>query len=792
MSKISLPSPYRGENTEETVDILLSVVFKLRKELLYALRHLNSDNIENIDARLIDGLEDIIANNIIANAVLTQTLTADYAYIAELTVDELSTSDKVKNYLLGITDDVDYIYIHDQYIEFITATTDGSGTEQIANRDGRKLYWMSENKQGFTYENTGIPVIIYIYEEATKMQVAFEKDPTTGYNTPIIQLGLGDGVLPESGKGYIYKNDKGVHYKYYKSNTGEMYNVSLTDYGIEINPPIIQTHSALNHQDVTITELTILEGVKITFDYRTEVTFAVQIDITASEALSINATLRVDGAVNRTTTKKFTGAYKDQLVFVGDINPAIPLAEHLIDVTLEPSNGSLSISKTDYRLTLTVITNTSGTDLYQIFDTFVENEIGNITNSDTDVSRNSENGDIERIYIAYVENGTAKVKSTIAPYRYNSHWMLESESVGTADDVSILFDGVWERNNVRHFLATEEYPWIFKVNLGTLTAQYWQDSPIELSTTVSKIRSIKGWVPANGDETNDQGLIIYYLKTDGNVYYRNYCIQSDGNRAWEDEREITGFTGTIVDIALFRTNDFRVGFIVQNDDDTIEYVVTERNWSGMSFEPEVFNNPPTISEFTLTQFIKEVFVNENTVETFNSPPTVSDFGINMCTVAERDAVVTVTDTDFSFGGSTFIFTLDFTETLEFKADFISDGISSVFTVTDATLVNNTLTVTIAETFPYTGFTFTLNAEQFKATMSDRCFRTDLGSEFIYEDGGLPEQDMGTFDSPPSITNFNLTQYVKETFVSENEEIFDNPPTVSDFTITILDVNGDPL
>ena len=599
MSKISLPSPYRGENTEETVDILLSVVFKLRKELLYALRHLNSDNIENIDARLIDGLEDIIANNIIANAVLTQTLTADYAYIAELTVDELSTSDKVKNYLLGITDDVDYIYIHDQYIEFITATTDGSGTEQIANRDGRKLYWMSENKQGFTYENTGIPVIIYIYEEATKMQVAFEKDPTTGYNTPIIQLGLGDGVLPESGKGYIYKNDKGVHYKYYKSNTGEMYNVSLTDYGIEINPPIIQTHSALNHQDVTITELTILEGVKITFDYRTEVTFAVQIDITASEALSINATLRVDGAVNRTTTKKFTGAYKDQLVFVGDINPAIPLAEHLIDVTLEPSNGSLSISKTDYRLTLTVITNTSGTDLYQIFDTFVENEIGNITNSDTDVSRNSENGDIERIYIAYVENGTAKVKSTIAPYRYNSHWMLESESVGTADDVSILFDGVWERNNVRHFLATEEYPWIFKVNLGTLTAQYWQDSPIELSTTVSKIRSVKGWVSAESITTNDQGLIVFYLKTDGHVYYRNYAMQVSGSKEWETERQITGFTGTIVDIALFRTNDFRVGFIVQNSDGTIEYVVTERNWSGMAVPSEFISTGITDLQFAV-------------------------------------------------------------------------------------------------------------------------------------------------------------------------------------------------
>jgi hypothetical protein len=181
----------------------------------------------------------------------------------------------------------------------------------------------------------------------------------------------------------------------------------------------------------------------------------------------------------------------------------------------------------------------------------------------------------------------AHVKSRPLPYDAFDEWTYEFE-LGTATNVAIDFDGYWERDeeSKRFNLITDEYPWIFRLDSGVLTAQYWENSAVEISTNVSKIRSVKGWVPANGDETNDQGLIIFYLKTDGNVYYRNYAIQSSGDKVWEVERQITEFTGTVVDIALFRTNDFRVGFIVQNDDGTIEYVVTDRNWAGMSFFPE--------------------------------------------------------------------------------------------------------------------------------------------------------------------------------------------------------------
>jgi len=41
----------------------------------------------------------------------------------------------------------------------------------------------------------------------------------------------------------------------------------------------------------------------------------------------------------------------------------------------------------------------------------------------------------------------------------------------------------------------------------------------------------------------------------------------------------------------------------------------------------------------------------------------------------------------------------------------------------------------------------------------------------------------TFDSPPTISEFTLTQLIKETFTNEAEETFDSPPSISSFTLT---------
>jgi len=190
-----------------------------------------------------------------------------------------------------------------------------------------------------------------------------------------------------------------------------------------------------------------------------------------------------------------------------------------------------------------------------------------------------------KVYVVYIKDGVAHVKSKDLPYDETLPWNYEFE-IGLASEVAIEFDGYWVREGTsgRHNLITGEYPYVFKVASGVLSVQLWNGSPISLATGVSKISAVRGW-KSTMTPTDDHGLIIAYIKS-GAVYYRNLCEQPNGSIAWEDERQLTEFTKTVVDVSMFRTNDFRTGFVVQNSDLTVEMVVTNRNWSGMAIPPE--------------------------------------------------------------------------------------------------------------------------------------------------------------------------------------------------------------
>lgn len=161
------------------------------------------------------------------SALITPNLYAGKATISELTVDQLDTSTKVQNYLNEDTSDVNYIKIYNQYIEFITASTDGSTAEQVTNRDGQPLYWMDDTHATAATEETDYPVMVYTYTEMVKMRFAFEFSDSA-YN-PKVQLGAGDGVLPDSAKGEIFKGASGIEINYNVSNTGDQVQLALTD-----------------------------------------------------------------------------------------------------------------------------------------------------------------------------------------------------------------------------------------------------------------------------------------------------------------------------------------------------------------------------------------------------------------------------------------------------------------------------------------------------------------------------------------------------------------------------------
>lgn len=228
--------------------------------------------------------------------------------------------------------------------------------------------------------------------------------------------------------------------------------------------------------------------------------------------------------------------------------------------------------------------------LNELFQVFTIQEGAELTDVDVTVKRVDTASIPAEAFALAINNGVAEVKSKLLPYDDQFPWSAEFTVASGVSAVAIEFDGYWDRDfSTRRFnFVTEEWPWLFYVISGSLYAQLWQGTPFVLATDVSKVAAIRGWLPANGDQSNDQGLIVAYLKTDGTMWYRAYCIQDELAKLWEVERQVTAFTGTITNLALFRTNDFRVGFIAEIAGETW-WTLTTRNFAGMSYEPDVFD-----------------------------------------------------------------------------------------------------------------------------------------------------------------------------------------------------------
>lgn len=188
----------------------------------------------------------------ISNTFITQTLAAETAYIAQLTVDQLETSTKVQNYLSSNTQDVNYIKIFEQYIQFITASTDGSETEQVKNRKSNNLYWLDDTFKGTTTNVTDYPVLVYNYVEHIKMQIMFEN--ISGNYVPKIILGVGDGTGANHAKAEIYKGQTGLEINYYKSNTGDKRSVLIDDTGVHSS--IAEYKQDANIRNIIVTNQT--------------------------------------------------------------------------------------------------------------------------------------------------------------------------------------------------------------------------------------------------------------------------------------------------------------------------------------------------------------------------------------------------------------------------------------------------------------------------------------------------------------------------------------------------------
>ena len=253
MIDAGLPRFSGGESTEEKVSAIQNYLFMLLEELRYLLRHLGKDNFTQAGAQEVveqafggDGsgagaqnnfLETLIARTIlgdtvISNTVVTNELYASYGDIADLTVWKLRTDYlRAQNYLHGSKADVNYISIHDEQIDFITASVASPLHAEQLTRDGRSYYWTDESRTRMTcMDVTPWPVTVYGYDELTKMSVRFQEIMTTqGTLTyaPVLVLGAGDNQ--GNSKGYIFKEQNDLLIRYVTSG-GEETDITLSDY----------------------------------------------------------------------------------------------------------------------------------------------------------------------------------------------------------------------------------------------------------------------------------------------------------------------------------------------------------------------------------------------------------------------------------------------------------------------------------------------------------------------------------------------------------------------------------
>lgn len=236
----------------------------------------------------------------------------------------------------------------------------------------------------------------------------------------------------------------------------------------------------------------------------------------------------------------------------------------------------------------------------ELFQVFTIQEGAELTDVDVTVKRTDTSAEPAEAFALAINDGVAQVKSKPLPYDDQIPWVDRMTVALSATAVAIEFDGYWNRDYAtrRFNFVTEEYPWLFYVQGGTLFAKYWEDAEITLATDVVKVCAIRGWLPANGDQSNDQGLIVAYIKTDGLVYYRSYCIQVGGGKLWEVERNVVEILTACTDLALFRTNDFRIGFLVTIGG-VVYWLLTERNYAGMSVWPDMLTGQFNMSSIDL-------------------------------------------------------------------------------------------------------------------------------------------------------------------------------------------------
>lgn len=296
-----------------------------------------------------------------------------------------------------------------------------------------------------------------------------------------------------------------------------------------------------------------------------------------------------------------------------------------------------------------------------------------------DLQRTNVNGAPSKAFNIYIKDGICKVATKNLPSKVKEQW-VDVLTIGPATACDIAFDGRWYRDDeYRWQLVTIGNPWLFYVTGGNLYAKQWTADPVLLAEGVSKISAIRAW--KNTYMWNhDQGIIVAYIKS-GVIYYRNYCQQPPDQPAiWEIERAIDLPTPA-QNVALFRTNDYRTGFLCESNGQ-MYWTITARNWANMAIEPHFISAGITDVK---VNFIPIKYTDMHLKHQITAG--ISDVGVNFCPIQDPQAIDVTTDNENTI-------------TIEFDMPLMEGtGQQNAFIVTDNGYQFDVLSTELGET-PY--------------------------------------------------------------------------------------------
>lgn len=170
-------------------------------------------------------------------------------------------------------------------------------------------------------------------------------------------------------------------------------------------------------------------------------------------------------------------------------------------------------------------------------DTFFEKQeiftATSITYADVAVCHPRQGFANTRIFVAYIESGTAHIVTALAKAKMNAHVWGDTGFSESADALAIAFDGTMPKNsNGVYEFVTETMPWVFWISSGVLYARKLgeSDTTILASSNCTSLDAIRATWSEIIDF--DFGLCCFFIAS--NVLYYRQLIEG----VWYDAETV--------------------------------------------------------------------------------------------------------------------------------------------------------------------------------------------------------------------------------------------------------------